>query len=651
MKNTIYLLSFFLLLVAACHDPQQDAAVSPAATVDEIAAPAVAAEVPVYDARTFFMTTSYTAVSSSGYAFSADGAQVLVSSDESGVFNAISFNLATGAAAPLTNSTTNAVFAVSYFPADARFLYTFDDGGNELDHLYVGDSEGNSRDLTPGENVKANFVGWSADGAFFYVATTARDGKNFDLYRYSSGDYTSEMVFQNDAGWALGALSPDSQWLALDKPRTSADSDIYVQRLGSTDEPAYVTPHQGNVNHFALTFTPDSKSLYYGTDEFAEFSQAWSYDLASGDRSLVYADDWDVQFAGFSNTGKFRVIGVNVDAVTVIHLTDLEHDTVVQLPEIPQGDIQNIRFSNDDRLMAFFLNADTQPNDLFVVNLAAGTAKQYTHALNPAINPDQLVASEVIRYKSFDGLEIPSILYKPKNASATNKVPALVLVHGGPGGQTRKGYRAMVQHLVNHGYAVLGANNRGSSGYGKTFFHMDDRRHGEEDLKDIVWGRQYLESLDWVDARHIGIIGGSYGGYMTAAALAFYPEAFDAGIDIFGVTNWERTLQSIPPWWEAFKESLYDEMGDPATDSERHHRISPLFHAENIVRPLLVIQGANDPRVLKVESDELVAKVQANEVPVEYVVFEDEGHGFRSRENRITASDAYVSFLDRYLKP
>ena len=146
------------------------------------------------------------------------------------------------------------------------------------------------------------------------------------------------------------------------------------------------------------------------------------------------------------------------------------------------------------------------------------------------------------------------------------------------------------------------------------------------------------------------MIGGSYGGYMVAAALAFEPEVFDVGINIFGVTNWERTLASIPPWWESFKEALYDEMGDPATDAERHRRISPLFHADNIVRPLLVVQGANDPRVLQVESDELVAAVRANDVPVEYVVFDDEGHGFRKRENRIAASEAYASFLERYLK-
>ena len=172
---------------------------------------------------------------------------------------------------------------------------------------------------------------------------------------------------------------------------------------------------------------------------------------------------------------------------------------------------------------------------------------------------------------------------------------------------------------------------------------------GPDGLQDIVYGRKYLETLDWVDKERIGIIGGSYGGYMVAAALAFEPEAFDVGIDIFGVTNWVRTLESIPPWWEAFKEALYDEMGDPATDGERHRRISPLFHAENIVKPLLVIQGANDPRVLQVESDELVAAVQANETPVEYLVFPDEGHGFRKKANRISASEAYLKFLDTYL--
>src|SRR5690606_36570459 len=245
-------------------------------------------------------------------------------------------------------------------------------------------------------------------------------------------------------------------------------------------------------------------------------------------------------------------------------------------------DLAQVRFSRDESKVAFMLSSDTSPNDVYVVDLAAQESARLTKALNPEIDEADLVASEVVRYPSFDGLEIPSILYKPKGASATHKVPALVFVHGGPGGQSRTGYSAMLQHLVNHGYAVLAANNRGSSGYGKTFFRMDDKKHGDVDLKDIVYAKHYLASLDWVNAERIGVIGGSYGGYLVGAALAFEPEVFDVGIDIFGVMNWERTLSSIPPWWESFKEALYDEMGDPATDRERHRRISPLFHAGNI---------------------------------------------------------------------
>ena len=223
------------------------------------------------------------------------------------------------------------------------------------------------------------------------------------------------------------------------------------------------------------------------------------------------------------------------------------------------------------------------------------------------------------------------------------------MMHGGPGGQSRHGYNPTVQHLVNHGYAVFAVNNRGSSGYGKTFYHLDDQKHGEADLDDCVAAKGYLQGLDWIDGEKIGIMGGSYGGYLVAAALAFRPEVFDVGIDIFGVTNWVRTLQSIPAWWGPQRESLYEELGNPETDLERLRRISPVFHAENITKPLLVVQGKNDPRVLQVESDEIVAAVKAKGVPVEYIVFDDEGHGFRNKANQISAQNAFLEFLDLYL--
>jgi len=608
-----------------------------------------AVQFATYSAADFFDTTSFRAASGAGLAFSPDGKSILVTSDESGVYNVYAVDRATKARTALTKSTGSATVGLSYFPADGRILYTADNGGDELNHVWVREEDGAVRDLTPTEKTKAGFRGWSADLSAFYITSNERDAKAFDLYRYNATDYSRELIFENKDALSISAVSADGQWLALVKSRTSADSDVYLAVL-KAGEVKLITEHEGNIAYDVYDFTPDGKHLILSTNEKGEWNEAWAFDLESRKMAPYVSADWDISYVAFSPTGKYRVTGVNDDAQTLVTITDIKKDQAVKLAALPAGNIQNIRFNQDESHISFMLNSDTSPNDLYVADLAAGAAQRLTTALNPAIQQANLVEAEVVRYKSFDGTLIPSILYRPKNSSADNKVPALVLVHGGPGGQTRRGYRAMVQHLVNHGYAVLGANNRGSSGYGKTFYHMDDRRHGEGDLQDIVQGRRYLETLDWVDGEKIGIIGGSYGGYMTVAALAFEPDVFDVGIDIFGVTNWERTLKSIPPWWESFREALYDEMGDPATDGERHHRISPLFFADQIKKPLLVIQGANDPRVLQVESDELVAAVKANEVPVDYVIFPDEGHGFRKRENRITASDAYVAFLNRYLK-
>jgi dipeptidyl aminopeptidase/acylaminoacyl peptidase len=212
------------------------------------------------------------------------------------------------------------------------------------------------------------------------------------------------------------------------------------------------------------------------------------------------------------------------------------------------------------------------------------------------------------------------------------------------------GYSPLIQYLVNHGYAIIAVNNRGSSGYGKSFFKMDDLKHGEVDLDDCVEAKKFLAGTGRVDPDRIGIIGGSYGGYMVLAALAFRPEAFHVGVDIFGVANWVRTLKSTPAWWASFRAALFAEMGDPDKDEEYLRRISPLFHADKIRRPLLVLQGANDPRVLKVESDEIVAAVKKNNVPVEYIVFDDEGHGFVKKQNEIKGYGAILEFLNRRLK-
>jgi dipeptidyl aminopeptidase/acylaminoacyl peptidase len=309
-----------------------------------------------------------------------------------------------------------------------------------------------------------------------------------------------------------------------------------------------------------------------------------------------------------------------------------------------------VAFSADDSRMAFYASASRRPSDLYAARVG-GEPRRLTRSLDPTIDPAHLVDARVARFASYDGLEIPGILYLPHGASASSRVPGLVLVHGGPGGQARLGWNPLVQYLVNQGYAVYDVNNRGSSGYGKSFFGMDDRRHGEADLGDVVASKGLLAATGVVDTSRVGIMGGSYGGFMVLAALTQHPTEFDVGVDIFGVSNWLRTLTSIPPWWSSFREALYTEMGDPATDSVRLRRISPLFNADRIQRPLLVLQGANDPRVLQVESDEIVAAARRNGVPVEYLVFPDEGHGFVKRENQIRGYRAIAEFLERYLRP
>ncbi|MGF1462481.1 MAG: S9 family peptidase [Maricaulaceae bacterium] len=607
-----------------------------------------------YDAATFFQPVSFSPASQAGYAFSPDGRNLLISSDETGVFNAYAIDVRTGERTALTQSDADAVFAVSYFPDDDRVLYTSDEGGDELNHVYVKTPDGQPIDLTPGEAVKASFLGWSEDGESLYLATNERDNKAFDVYSYTVDDFTRTQIFENKAALEVNAIGPKGRYLALTRNDTSANSNIFLVDLAADEpKPELITPHDGDIAYGVYAFTPDGATLVYATDEHGEFNQAWTYDLETGDRAPLVVAEWDVSGVSFSRDGRYQVTTVNADAQTVLTLTDFDHGVDVGVGGLPAGDLRAVRFDAEAKQIAFVVNGDTQPSNIFVAGLSAyGVAapKQLTDALSGAVAASDLVEGEVVRYASFDGLEVPGVLYKPHGASAEAPVPALVWVHGGPGGQSRKGYSAAVQHLVNQGYGVLMANNRGSSGYGKTFFHMDDRDHGGSDLKDIVAARPYLEGLDWVDGEKIGVIGGSYGGYMVVAALAFHPQAFDVGIDIFGVTNWERTLSSIPPWWESFRKSLYDEMGDPAVDGERHAAISPLFHAENIVKPLLVVQGANDPRELQAESDDMVAAVRANGVPVEYILFPDEGHGFRKRENRITASDAYARFLDAYLR-
>lgn len=602
----------------------------------------------VYSAETFYETISH-----AGASFSADAERVLFTNDSTGIFNVYSMPVGGGKVTPLTQSSSKATFLVDAFPKDDRVLVTADGEGNEIRHLYVRSPDGSMRDLVDAPEARVGFMGFSADDQSMFVRSSERDPKFADLYRYNLADLSRELILQNPGGFEIVDVSRDGRYVALLQFVTNADSNIFVYDTQSKAAPRLITPHEGAIDHSPLSFGPDGKTLYYASNAGSEFNRAWAIDLISGQSRLAIDSQWDLQSLHFSHSGRYMAYRVNEAAQSKLTIIDTQTNAPLKLPEFAGMNVLNVMFSRDDTRASMYIGSDVSPPDLYTMQLdatgTAGAPVRLTHSLTPKIDPEHLVAAEHIHYPSFDGLEIPALLYRAAQATAQKPGPAIVLVHGGPGGQSRHGYRADVQHLVNQGYTVLAVNNRGSSGYGKTFYHMDDRKHGTVDLDDCVWGHKFLAAQDWVRDDAIAIMGGSYGGYMTAAALAFRPEVFAAGIDIFGVTNWERTLASIPEWWESYRIALYTEMGDPATDGQRHHEISPLFYPQNFKRPLLVVQGANDPRVLKVESDELVAAVKKQGVPVTYLVFPDEGHGFAKKANRIAASKAFIAFLQEHV--
>jgi dipeptidyl aminopeptidase/acylaminoacyl peptidase len=604
-------------------------------------------QVKPYTIDQFLANTAY-----GGASFSPDGRKLLVGSNQTGVFNAFAIPVDGGKPVQLTDSKVSAISAIGYFPHDERFLYTSDQGGNEKDHLYVQSPDGKVRDLTPGDNLKADFTGWAPDGKSFFLITNERDAAAFDFYEMAVDGYERKLLYKNEGGYIGGAVSPDRRYIALNKAITNAAADIDLLDR-TTGKITPLASHQDSgvdVSNVLQDFSPDSKSLYYTTDKGSQFAYLMRYDLATGKSTEVLSPrpKWDVQGAGFSRDGNWFSIAINNDAKTELRIFQAAGMKPAKLPAI-QADITGLNFQPHGSLMAFYAEA-AGPRDLYVSDLKTGKVRQLTHALNSAIDPKDLVAPQVVRFKSFDGTEIPGILYRPWAASSDAKVPGLVLVHGGPGGQSRVGYSGLTQFLVNHGYAIFAINNRGSSGYGKDFYAMDDRKHGEGDLDDCVATKKMFASTGWVDPARIGIIGGSYGGYMVLAALAFRPTEFAAGVDLFGVSNWLRTLESIPAWWGAERDALYKELGDPKVDADYLKKISPLFHADQIERPLIVLQGENDPRVLKAESEEIVDAVKKKGVPVEFLLFPNEGHGFARKETQEKAYAATLKFLDKYLK-
>lgn len=583
--------------------------------------------------------------------FNKDETKVLINSNVTGIANLYELNIADTTSVALTKSKTESNYAVDYLPGSSKFIFSSDKGGNENTHLYLMNRKDASvKDLTPWPNSANNFIGWSLDKKNMYVSSNKRDVKYFDIIKLDTLSWKPIFLYKNETGLTPSVISKSERYIALTKEITTDKNELHI--YDNKTKTTKKISSDKEANWIPMAFEKNDSIFYYATNDDSQFSYLVKYNLNTGKSEKIFEDKWDVNYMSLSENEKYHIVFVNDDGKNKVILFDHKTGKKIDFPDLKDGDVQNVIISNSENKLLLTVGSSTSSPNLYLYDIPTKTLKQLTSTLSKKIDQNDLVKAEVVRFKSFDGKEIPAIYYKPLQASENSKVPALIWVHGGPGGQSRIGYSNSIQYLVNHGYAVLAVNNRGSSGYGKTFYKLDNKDHSNGDLKDCIWGKKWLTQQNYIDSTSIGIYGGSYGGCMVLGALAFHPEEFKVGVNLYGVANWIRTLKSIPPYWEAFRAALYDELGNPYTsDSIRLKKISPLFNYQKINKPLLVFQGANDVRVLPVESDEIVAGVKKNGVPVEYVVYPDEGHGFQKKENQITTSKKTLAFLDKYLKP
>lgn len=585
-----------------------------------------------------------------GIAFNKDETKLLINSDQTGIQNLYLLNISDTAMQPLTHSVKESFYGIDYLPGTNSYLYSSDKGGNENNHIFLQQAGDTAvRDLTPWPGTKNSAQDWSTDKKAMFIQSNRRNPKYFDVWKADTTNWDFKLFYQNDSGYDVGAISRGERYIALAKSITSDKNELYLFDRTKNDLKRISNDNVATWN--VAAFEKGDSVMYYITNDGNEFSYLVKYNINNGSTQKLYSTDWDVVAMTLSENEKYYTVFINEDGQNKVLLFDHATNKEINFPEIKDADILGVMISPSEKNMLMAVGSSRSPTNLYNYNFETKSLKQLTKSLNRQVNENDLASAEVIRFKSFDGKEIPAIYYKPLNASKDNKVPAVLSIHGGPGGQSRIGFSNYIQYLVNHGYAVLAVNNRGSSGYGKTFYNLDNKDHGGGDLKDCVWAKKWLQQQDYIDTAKIGILGGSYGGCMVLCGLAFYPEEFKAGVDLYGVANWLRTLRSIPPYWESFKKALYDEMGDPNTsDSVMLKAASPLYNYQKINKPLIVFQGLNDVRVLPIESNEIVEGVRKNGVPVEYVTYANEGHGFTKKENQITTAEKTLAFLDKYLK-
>lgn len=532
-------------------------------------------------------------------------------------------------------------------PNKNGFVFSKDSGGNEFFQYYWFDlATGEAKLLTDGKSRNTGAV-FARDGSRLAFSTTQRNGKDIDIHLVALDSKPSTPVLEKEGAWTALDFSPDGKTLLVLRSVSITESELYTLDLGSKTLTRFHATKEPVFFGGAL-FSHDGKKVYFTSDEGAEFRMLRVQPLSGGgEKNLSATVPWNIEDFTLTEDGSKLAYLSNEDGLAALYLLDLKTGKAIATPKIPVGQIDHIAFDASGQRLGFSIDRATNPSDVYAFKLGEKTLTRWTASEVGGLNTATFIEPTLVRYPSFDGKSIPAFVYKPRSASA--KLPVIINIHGGPEAQALPTFAPIIQfYLKELGIAVITPNVRGSNGYGKTYLKLDNGFLREDSVKDIGALLDWVATQPDLDASRVLVTGGSYGGYMTLAAMTHYNDRLMAGIDIVGISHFVTFLTNTQDYRRDLRRVEY---GDERIPEMRAfmEQIAPFNNAAKISKPMFIIQGLNDPRVPASEAEQMLAKIRANGGEVWFLMAKDEGHGFRKKANRDFQAAATVLFLKRTL--
>jgi dipeptidyl aminopeptidase/acylaminoacyl peptidase len=587
-----------------------------------------------------------------GYAsatsFSPDGKWVSFISNLSGVPQAWIVPAEGGYPRMVTNG-DDPVSDVEWSPASDWLAITIAPGGGLNEQIYLVQPDGAGMHLlTQGGKDNNGVDAWTEDGKHLAINSSRLDPASRDSFLVDPTSGSIKVVAKNPGIGNILNISRDGKRALLLRLRSRGDDNLYLLDLDSGKD-TLITRHEGIATFFG-EIAPDGSTAYVGSNKDRDLTAFARIRLAvdgTPGNIEILAERPDAELSGLTinKQGTLAVLRWNVKGRNELSFYDLVHGKQLPGPKLPGEIAGGMFFSRDGSKLAMTISGSAQIADVWVMDVNSKQFRQLTFSPHPGIDLSSLARPELVTFTAFDGLELSGWLYRP-NGQTAGPGPYVVSFHGGPEGQERPAFRSDYQALLGQGIGVFAPNVRGSSGFGKKFVNLDNGELRVNAIKDIKSAVDYLISNRIADPKRIGITGGSYGGYMTMAGLTEYPDMFAAGVDQFGIVNFMTFFQHTEPWMAAISTIEY---GDPATQKEMLDRLSPIYKLDRIKAATMVQHGANDTNVPVIEAEQIVKTLKERGVQVEYILFPDEGHGFRKMPNRIRSITEEVRFFKEHL--